>query len=183
MANGSSRSLRANRQSEVRATRTISSRPRRWSESRPNGTDAPVFDTASSTGYYEWPGGIQSPDNPIAIPRVGHRSWDNARSIGNVHGQLQCPIPRRTPAQCEPRVRPESGGIASRSVRASCILSRKAGTRRVLTQQRRADEPGTGDLPQLQRRQRAWSPQRRCERPATPIRKSTGSTRSSTSGA
>ena len=56
------------------------------------GPTQPVFDTASGTGYYEWSGGIQSPDNPVAILALGTDRGTNVRSIGNVHGQYSVPF-------------------------------------------------------------------------------------------
>ncbi|PYO92623.1 MAG: SusC/RagA family TonB-linked outer membrane protein [Gemmatimonadetes bacterium] len=56
------------------------------------GPTQPIMDTASTTGFYEWSGGIQSPDNPVAILALGTDEGTNVRSIGNVHGQYSVPF-------------------------------------------------------------------------------------------
>ena len=56
------------------------------------GPTQPVTDTASTTGYFEWSGGIQSPDNPVAILGLGTDRGTNVRGIGNVHGQYSVPF-------------------------------------------------------------------------------------------
>jgi iron complex outermembrane receptor protein len=56
------------------------------------GPTQPITDTASTTGYYEWAGGIQSPDNPLAILALGTDQGTNVRGIGNVHGQYSVPF-------------------------------------------------------------------------------------------
>ena len=56
------------------------------------GPTQPIVDAASTTGYYEWSGGIQSPDNPVAILALGHDKGMNVRSIGNVSAAYSVPF-------------------------------------------------------------------------------------------
>jgi iron complex outermembrane receptor protein len=56
------------------------------------GPTQPITDPASTTGYFEWTGGIQSPDNPVAILALGHDKGQNLRSIGNIHGEYSVPF-------------------------------------------------------------------------------------------
>lgn len=56
------------------------------------GPTQPVTDPTSTTGYYEWSGGIQSPDNPVAILALGRDRGANLRSIGNVRAAYSVPF-------------------------------------------------------------------------------------------
>mgnify|MGYP003576770733 CR=1 FL=1 len=56
------------------------------------GPTQPIMDPTSTTGYYEWTGGIQSPDNPVAILSLGHDKGSNLRSIGNVQTEYRLPF-------------------------------------------------------------------------------------------
>ena len=58
------------------------------------GPTQPVVDPASPTGYFEWTGGIQSPDNPVAILALGQDRGKNLRTIGNVRGEYSVPFLR-----------------------------------------------------------------------------------------
>ena len=56
------------------------------------GPTQPVFDPATTTGYYDWPGGLQSPDNPIAILDLATDRGTTLRSIGNLQLEYQLPF-------------------------------------------------------------------------------------------
>jgi TonB-dependent starch-binding outer membrane protein SusC len=56
------------------------------------GPTQPIYDTNSVTGYYDWSGGLQSPDNPVAILNLATNKSTTLRSIGNVQGEYQLPF-------------------------------------------------------------------------------------------
>lgn len=58
------------------------------------GPTQPVTDGTNPTGYYEWTGGIQSPDNPVAILALGQDRGKNLRTLGNVRGEYTVPFLR-----------------------------------------------------------------------------------------
>lgn len=57
------------------------------------GPTQPVFDPASPTGYYEWPGNqLTSADNPVAILGLATDRGLTYRALGNVHASYQLPF-------------------------------------------------------------------------------------------
>jgi iron complex outermembrane receptor protein len=57
------------------------------------GPTQPVYDTASTTGYYEWPGNrLQSADNPVAILGLATDRGTTWRSVGNVQTSYRMPF-------------------------------------------------------------------------------------------
>ncbi len=60
------------------------------------GPTQPVFDTLSDPGYFDnWPGGLQSPDNPVAILKLWRRTRATTyRAIGNVQADYSLPLDR-----------------------------------------------------------------------------------------
>lgn len=55
------------------------------------GGTQPVFDNTTPSGYYDWPGGLQSPDNPIAILNLATDRGSTLRSVGNVQAEYRTP--------------------------------------------------------------------------------------------
>jgi TonB-linked SusC/RagA family outer membrane protein len=55
------------------------------------GPTQPIFDEATTTGYYDWSGGLQSPDNPVAILGLATDRGTTYRSVGNVHAAYRIP--------------------------------------------------------------------------------------------
>jgi iron complex outermembrane receptor protein len=56
------------------------------------GPTQPIYDSASTTGYYNWPGTLlQSADNPLEILRLGTDQGTTYRTIGNVQGSYRLP--------------------------------------------------------------------------------------------
>jgi TonB-dependent starch-binding outer membrane protein SusC len=56
------------------------------------GPTQPIFDTASVTGYYNWPGAtLSSADNPIEILSLARDEATTYRSLGNVRAEYQVP--------------------------------------------------------------------------------------------
>jgi len=145
------------------------------------GPTQPVFDTASSTGYYEWPGGIQSPDNPIAILALGTDRGDQRPEHRERARPVQCPILEGL------RLNVNLGYDQSRADRESFSPSvmhseQKSGysaSSHAATTSRR---PGTGDLPHYTA-PTGVVPGNVDVTAGYSYQKSTGSTRSSTSGA
>ncbi|NJD11232.1 MAG: SusC/RagA family TonB-linked outer membrane protein [Gemmatimonadetes bacterium] len=56
------------------------------------GPTQPVYDATTRSGYYDWPGGIQSPDNPIAILNLAKDEGTTLRSLGNLQAQYAFPF-------------------------------------------------------------------------------------------
>ena len=56
------------------------------------GPTQPVFDPASPTGFYNWPGNnLQSADNPVQILALAKQQGTTYRSVGNVEGSYRLP--------------------------------------------------------------------------------------------
>jgi TonB-linked SusC/RagA family outer membrane protein len=56
------------------------------------GPTQPIFDTASTTGFYNWPGAtLQSADNPIEILSLALDEATTYRSLGNIRAEYQVP--------------------------------------------------------------------------------------------
>ncbi len=55
------------------------------------GPTQPVRDTASTTGFFNWTGGIQSADNPVEILNLAKDEATTYRGIGSVQGGYQLP--------------------------------------------------------------------------------------------
>lgn len=51
----------------------------------------PIYDPATATGYYDWPGGLQSADNPVALVNLAKDNGVTYRSVGNVQGEYRLP--------------------------------------------------------------------------------------------
>jgi iron complex outermembrane receptor protein len=56
------------------------------------GPTQPVLDPATETGFFDWGGGLTSPDNPVAILRLASDKSTTLRSIGNVQGEWRMPF-------------------------------------------------------------------------------------------
>ncbi|MGH7522034.1 MAG: TonB-dependent receptor plug domain-containing protein, partial [Gemmatimonadales bacterium] len=57
------------------------------------GPTQPVFDPATTTGYYDWPGNtLQSADNPVAILGLARDKGRTYRSIGNLQASYALPF-------------------------------------------------------------------------------------------
>jgi iron complex outermembrane receptor protein len=56
------------------------------------GPTQPVLDTSTVTGFYDWTGGIQSPDNPVALLKLAKNQGTTLRSIGNVQAAYILPF-------------------------------------------------------------------------------------------
>ncbi len=56
------------------------------------GPTQPVFDSTAATGYYNNPGGLQSPDNPLEILNLSTNYGTTYRSVGNVQGEYVMPF-------------------------------------------------------------------------------------------
>jgi iron complex outermembrane receptor protein len=57
------------------------------------GPTQPVYDTAASTGYYDWPGNIlQSADNPVAILDQARSFGSTLRSVGTLATEYRVPF-------------------------------------------------------------------------------------------
>ena len=55
------------------------------------GPTQPVFDPNAPTGFYDWPGGPQSPDNPVAIVNLAEEKATTYRAIGNAQTEYSLP--------------------------------------------------------------------------------------------
>ncbi len=55
------------------------------------GPTQPVFDSTTVTGYYDNPGGLTSPDNPVAILDLARDQSTTFRSIGNITTEYSLP--------------------------------------------------------------------------------------------
>jgi iron complex outermembrane receptor protein len=55
------------------------------------GPTQPVYDPATVTGYYDWPGGLQSADNPVALVNLAQDNGVTYRSVGNLQGEYRLP--------------------------------------------------------------------------------------------
>jgi TonB-linked SusC/RagA family outer membrane protein len=55
------------------------------------GPTQPVEDPSTATGFYDYPGGLQSPDNPIEILRLAEEKGTTYRSIGNAQAEYSLP--------------------------------------------------------------------------------------------
>jgi TonB-linked SusC/RagA family outer membrane protein len=51
----------------------------------------PVEDPTSPSGFYDWPGGLTSPDNPVAILRRAEEKSTAYRTVGNVQTEYSLP--------------------------------------------------------------------------------------------
>ncbi|MBL8978893.1 MAG: SusC/RagA family TonB-linked outer membrane protein [Gemmatimonadetes bacterium] len=56
------------------------------------GPTQPVFDSTTPTGYYDWSGGLNSADNPVAILKLASDKSTTLRSIGNLQGEWRTPF-------------------------------------------------------------------------------------------
>lgn len=57
------------------------------------GPTQPVYDSTTTTGYYDWPGNtLQSPDNPVAILGLATDNGVTYRSIGNMQAEYRLPF-------------------------------------------------------------------------------------------
>jgi iron complex outermembrane receptor protein len=55
------------------------------------GPTQPVHDPATVTGYYDWPGGLQSADNPVAIVELIEEEAVTYRAVGNMQTEYSLP--------------------------------------------------------------------------------------------
>jgi iron complex outermembrane receptor protein len=55
------------------------------------GPTQPVHDPNTETGYYDWPGGLQSADNPVAIVELGDEEAVTYRAVGNMQTEYSLP--------------------------------------------------------------------------------------------
>ena len=55
------------------------------------GPTQPVTNANTETGYYDWPGGLQSADNPVAIVELGDEEGVTYRAIGNMQSEYSLP--------------------------------------------------------------------------------------------
>jgi TonB-dependent starch-binding outer membrane protein SusC len=51
-----------------------------------------VFDPSTPTGFYNWPGGLTSADNPVEILTLAEEKATTYRSVGNVQGEYSLPF-------------------------------------------------------------------------------------------
>ena len=51
----------------------------------------PVTDASTATGYYDWPGGLTSADNPVAILNLATEESRTLRAIGNMQTEYRLP--------------------------------------------------------------------------------------------
>lgn len=51
----------------------------------------PITDPTTATGYYDWPGGLTSADNPVAILNLAEEKATTYRTIGNVQTEYSLP--------------------------------------------------------------------------------------------
>ncbi len=56
------------------------------------GPTQPVYDSTTVSGYYDWPGGLTSPDNPIALLDLAIDRSTTYRSIGNAQAGYSLPF-------------------------------------------------------------------------------------------
>ena len=56
------------------------------------GPTQPVYDPSTRTGYFDWTGGIQSADNPVAILKLATDQGTTLRSLGNVQAEYRFPF-------------------------------------------------------------------------------------------
>ena len=56
------------------------------------GPTQPVFDSSTTTGFFDWTGGIQSADNPVAILTLARNQGTTLRSVGNVRAGYTLPF-------------------------------------------------------------------------------------------
>jgi TonB-linked SusC/RagA family outer membrane protein len=55
------------------------------------GPTQPVLDANTPTGFFDWTGGIQSPDNPVAILSLAKNEGTTLRSVGNLQAGYTVP--------------------------------------------------------------------------------------------
>ena len=55
------------------------------------GPTQPITDPSSPTGFYNWPGGLTSADNPLEILALAEEKATTYRSVGNVQGEYSLP--------------------------------------------------------------------------------------------
>jgi len=55
------------------------------------GPTQPVDDPSTVSGFYDYPGGLQSPDNPVAILNLAEEKATTYRTIGNAQGEYSLP--------------------------------------------------------------------------------------------
>jgi iron complex outermembrane receptor protein len=56
------------------------------------GPTQPVLDSLTPTGYFDWSGGIQSADNPVAILNLATDNSTTYRGVGNLQGSYRAPF-------------------------------------------------------------------------------------------
>ena len=56
------------------------------------GPTQPIYDPTTPTGFYDWAGGLQSADNPVAILKLASDKSTTLRSIGNVQTNYRLPF-------------------------------------------------------------------------------------------
>jgi iron complex outermembrane receptor protein len=56
------------------------------------GPTQPILDPNTPTGFFDWSGGIQSADNPVAILNLASDQSTTYRSVGNVQGAYNLPL-------------------------------------------------------------------------------------------
>ncbi|HEY7636972.1 MAG TPA: SusC/RagA family TonB-linked outer membrane protein [Gemmatimonadales bacterium] len=50
-----------------------------------------VFDATTASGFYDYPGGLQSPDNPLAILNLAEEKGRTYRAVGNTQAEYSLP--------------------------------------------------------------------------------------------
>jgi TonB-linked SusC/RagA family outer membrane protein len=55
------------------------------------GPTQPIFNASAPSGFYDWPGGLQSPDNPVAILNLAEEKATTYRTIGNAQTEYSLP--------------------------------------------------------------------------------------------
>jgi TonB-dependent starch-binding outer membrane protein SusC len=56
------------------------------------GPTQPVLDPSTETGFFDWTGGIQSADNPVAILELASDKSTTFRAVGNVQSTYNLPV-------------------------------------------------------------------------------------------
>jgi iron complex outermembrane receptor protein len=56
------------------------------------GPTQPILDPTATSGYYNWPGGLTSPDNPVEILKYASDKGTTYRSIGNMQADYRFPF-------------------------------------------------------------------------------------------
>jgi TonB-linked SusC/RagA family outer membrane protein len=55
------------------------------------GPTQPIVDPSTATGFYNWPGGLTSADNPVEILHLAQEKAITYRSVGNLQGEYSLP--------------------------------------------------------------------------------------------